>query len=421
LNLHSSSTDQEFIRFKVMDKGLLSDSDKGRADLRITELFKLFDPNNISKVHAIQLIHHEDFNKSTGKLYIQSEFKASNAQSPLQQLSPQPVQIAHQPISPTIAYGPVPIQQVYGAPLIQGQQLQQPVQQAQQAQHEAHKSPSSPAAYVTVQAPFNSAAPAFSPQYNVSPFSDSREGDEFEPMLLLDTTSSMNYSTSKDDKTPRRDTVREAISLLVEELAQKDSQGEHEEGGGGLRTVTFSGGTAYDIEDLHPENLREKWKEIRFQGGAFIIPGWKKLLEVYNEEFGGKAAHERPKLLALIITDGEAEDTDEFAQLLVQKNGVVPVANLHIVIAVLGYGAEHQRAINKYTQIANISPPYIRVVPFGGETDPIQISNALLATINKLSSLSIYLMNCFAESINYNQYLLTLVPGMQIPSWLQKN
>jgi len=36
-------------------------------------------------------------------------------------------------------------------------------------------------------------------------------GQEKEPMLLLDTTGSMNYPTAESDTTPRKDTIKEAI------------------------------------------------------------------------------------------------------------------------------------------------------------------------------------------------------------------
>lgn len=94
-----------------------------------------------------------------------------------------------------------------------------------------------------------------------------QEDDEKEPMLLLDTTGSMNFGTSQDDPTPRKETLREAISLIVQVLETHDSQAVHEEEGGGLRTVTFSGGKAEDIEDINSRNLRQKWSEIKWRGG----------------------------------------------------------------------------------------------------------------------------------------------------------
>jgi hypothetical protein len=96
---------------------------------------------------------------------------------------------------------------------------------------------------------------------------------EKEPMLLLDTTGSMNYPTSAGDPTPRRDTIREAISIIVDSLAAEDSQAGQEEEGGGLRTVTFADGQAHDIGDLNPANLAQKWAQVRWAGGTRIMPG----------------------------------------------------------------------------------------------------------------------------------------------------
>ena len=83
-------------------------------------------------------------------------------------------------------------------------------------------------------------------------------------MLLLDTTGSMNYRTSATDETPRKDTICEAISIIVGRLAAEDSQAAHEEGGGGLRTITFADGRANDIGDLNPNNLQQVWSRIRW-------------------------------------------------------------------------------------------------------------------------------------------------------------
>src|SRR5579875_2877310 len=148
---------------------------------------------------------------------------------------------------------------------------------------------------------------------------------EKEPMLLLDTTGSMNYPTSASDPTPRKDTIREAISLIVESLAAADSQAAQEEGGGGLRTVTFAKGEAEDIEDLNPNNLQQKWNQIRWAGGTRIMPGWNTLVDTYQDEFGHLPPDQRPLLLALVITDGEADDTDRFAQAIAQAAGGVYV------------------------------------------------------------------------------------------------
>lgn len=198
------------------------------------------------------------------------------------------------------------------------------------------------------------------------------QGQEKEPMLLLDTTGSMNYPTSESDSTPRKDTIKEAIGLIVSELAAQDSQAAKEEEGGGLRTVTFAGGNAYDLDDLNPNNLEQKWATIHWAGGTRIMPGLNKLIEVYNDEFGSQPAADRPLLLALVITDGEADDTDRFAQAVAQAAGGV-----YFALAIIGYGPEHDAAVRQYKAIEERNA-HVKVLPFAAETDPNVIARALL-------------------------------------------
>jgi hypothetical protein len=195
---------------------------------------------------------------------------------------------------------------------------------------------------------------------------------EKEPMLLLDTTGSMNYPTSASDNTPRKDTIKEAISIIVATLAAEDSQSTKEEEGGGLRTVTFAGGNAYDLDDLNPANLEQKWAGIRWAGGTRIMPGLNKLIEVYNDEFGARPAAERPLLMALVITDGEADDTDQFAHAVAQASGGV-----YFALAIIGYGPEHDAALRQYKAIEDKNA-HVKVLPFASETDPNVIARALL-------------------------------------------
>jgi uncharacterized protein YegL len=199
-------------------------------------------------------------------------------------------------------------------------------------------------------------------------------GEEKEPMLLLDTTS-MNYPTEDGGHTKRRETIQEAIKLVVAELAKHDSQAEREEGGGGLRTITFAGGEAVDIEDLNPDNLSAKWRQIRWGGGTYIMPGLQKLLEVYKEEFGSRPANERPMLMALVITDGEAEDTNDFARAISQVG-----SSMYVALAILGFGDEHDRALRAYQQI-EAKNKHVKVVTFGSEISPDVIARALLRMI----------------------------------------
>lgn len=198
---------------------------------------------------------------------------------------------------------------------------------------------------------------------------------EKEPMLLLDVTGSMNYGTSANDRTPRRDTIREAISIIVGTLAAHDSQAGQEGDEGGLRTVTFAGGRAQDIGDLNPANLGQKWAQINWAGGTRIVPGWQTLLQTYMEEFGREDPASRPMLMALVITDGEADDTAPFAQALEQASGLV-----YVVLAIIGYGPDHDSALQAYQSIAQTNP-HVRVVTLASETDPQAIAQTLLRMI----------------------------------------
>jgi len=204
-------------------------------------------------------------------------------------------------------------------------------------------------------------------------------GVEKEPMLLLDTTGSMSYAAAEGSTVERRQVIGEAIGRIVEVLGAEDSQAAQEqaagEDAGGLMTVTFAGGTAECIDDLSPDNWRQKWQAIRWGGGTQIMPGWEKLVDTYLEEFGDTPKQDRPHLLALVITDGEADDTDQFAQTLAQAKGGV-----YVCIAILGYGQEHDRALQVYKQI-EAQNDHVRVVTFGSETDPNTIADGLLSMI----------------------------------------
>jgi hypothetical protein len=165
----------------------------------------------------------------------------------------------------------------------------------------------------------------------------------------------------------------------------------HEAGGGGLRTVTFAGGTARDLEDLNLMNLPAKWSQIRWQGGTLIIPGWNMLMATYNAEFGNQPPQIRPLLLALIITDGEANDTAEFAAAL----RMVASGGVFVLIAMVGFGEEYERyvawlpssltqtslsALSRYRGIA-AQNANLRVFSLSCETNPQTIADALLRMI----------------------------------------
>ncbi len=207
-----------------------------------------------------------------------------------------------------------------------------------------------------------------------------KPGVEKEPMLLLDTTGSMSYPVAEGSTVERRQLIGEALGRIVEVLGAEDSQAAKEqaagEEAGGLMTITFAGGSATNIEDLSADNWRQKWAQIRWGGGTRIMPGWEMLVEQYLEEFGDVPKLDRPHLLGLVITDGEADDTDQFAQTLAQAKGGV-----YVCIAILGYGQEHDRALQVYKQI-EAQNDHVRVVTFGSETNPDVIADGLLSMMS---------------------------------------
>lgn len=196
-------------------------------------------------------------------------------------------------------------------------------------------------------------------------------------MALIDTTGSMLWANEENGQTTRKDVLGEAMGVVVEKLGAEDSQAAAEkaagEDAGGLMTVTFAVDNVQKIGDLSSENWRDKWGKIRWGNGTEIMPGWNALNEVFLDEFGDVPQLDRPKMLALVITDGEAQDTDAFATEL-SKVG----KRAYVVLAIMGYGDEHDRAKTVYEQVAAAND-HVRVVSFGNSSDPTKIANAILS------------------------------------------
>lgn len=203
-------------------------------------------------------------------------------------------------------------------------------------------------------------------------------GVEKEPILLLDTSGSMSWPTSDGGHVARRDLVGEAMGLLVTKLGAEDSQAEEEaaagEDAGGLMTVLFSD-EAEVLGDLSETNWRQKWATIPWGGGTHIMPGWSLVIDNYLEEFGETPKTERPALLVLVITDGEATDIAQFEAECAKAQG-----GTYICVAIVGYGVEHDRTVTDYQKIA-ASNSHVRVVSFESETDPSVVAEALISLV----------------------------------------
>ncbi len=198
-------------------------------------------------------------------------------------------------------------------------------------------------------------------------------------MALIDTTGSMTWENEQGSGMARKDVLGEAMGIIVEKLGAEDSQAAAEEeageDAGGLMTVTFAVDNVQKIGDLSPDNWREKWSKIRWGNQTEIMPGWNALNEVYLDEFGDTPALDRPKMLALIVTDGEAQDTDAFAAEMAKVG-----KSAYIVICIMGYGEEHDRALAVYQKVAEAND-HVRVVSFGNSSDPNRIADAVISMV----------------------------------------
>jgi uncharacterized protein YegL len=206
---------------------------------------------------------------------------------------------------------------------------------------------------------------------------------EVEPMLLLDTSGSMTWPAADGSKVSKEQVVGEAIGAIVRALEAQDSQAEKERAGGadeaeigGLYTIGFADGPA-DYEDLNSANLAQKWAGIQWGGATHIVAGWDALTDQYTEEFGDVPKQDRPHLLALIITDGEAQDGAQFAKTLEAQGG-----HTYVVVAVVGFGSDHDATLAQYRAI-EAHNKNVRVITFDSVTDPATISNSVLALIGE--------------------------------------
>jgi hypothetical protein len=201
---------------------------------------------------------------------------------------------------------------------------------------------------------------------------------EIEPVVLIDRSGSMNYAAAHGAQVSRWDVVTEALGTLVSALGAADSQAEAEaaagEDAGGLMTVVFNS-DAEEVGDLTPANWRSKWSQFSPGGGTRIMPGWKLVVEDYLDEFGKKAEEDRPALVLLVITDGEAADMQQFEAECAKAHG-----HIYIAIAVVGYGPEHNDTVAAYEAISARNG-HIKVYNFGSTTDPSTLAEGLLALV----------------------------------------
>ena len=216
---------------------------------------------------------------------------------------------------------------------------------------------------------------------------------KYEPVLLLDLSTSMDWSAENEndaagefgqpgDKSRRKIAI-EALPLLVKALASEDSEAAKEQAGGsdelgGLLTFGFASAPT-EIGDLNESNLSRRLAEITWGGGTYVVPALKLAIKDYNDEFEDDEDDTRVHEI-LILTDGQASDWQDLEPYLLQAN-----ANRVYVIAIVGHGAPALATYKEYTQVAQknqsedkFGKAHVHVVLFDGVTDPQEIGEDLV-------------------------------------------
>jgi hypothetical protein len=215
---------------------------------------------------------------------------------------------------------------------------------------------------------------------------------ESEPVLLLDLSTSMNWSAEDENDTngefpapqSRRAIAINALPLLVKALEDQDSQAEHEQADGsdemgGLLTFGFSG-TAVEIGDLNSSNLERRLNEITWGGGTEIMPAWELARAAFDEEFGDRPEADRPTHKVLVLTDGEATDFHKFEAVIASAS-----SKLAIIVMILGHGAKALATYRAYKEAGDrqqkqdkFGKSHVSVVLFDGVTDPAEIGEDMV-------------------------------------------
>lgn len=217
-----------------------------------------------------------------------------------------------------------------------------------------------------------------------------------EPVLLMDLSTSMDWeaapgsgewsATTKSGG--RRGIVIDALRTLVRALEDQDSEAATEQAGGsdelgGLMTHGFAS-NHIEIGDLNSSNLERRLNEISWGGRTLIMPAWKAAKADYDEEFGDRDPDEQPTMLTLVITDGEADDWDQFSPVLEKAD-----AKHVFAVAIVGHGDMHDQTVRAYQQAATRNQTqdkhgkrHVQVVSFDAVTDPNEIATDLITLVS---------------------------------------
>lgn len=208
---------------------------------------------------------------------------------------------------------------------------------------------------------------------------------DIELQLAVDGSSSMNEAATVNGGPSRWSVVRGTLPYLIEACEKLDAQKEVEETVGGATAedegglwATIYASHATKVGDLNSRNWESEFPVDCPGGGTHITLGFADLDGKYHKEFGGTDEDERPYQLMVFLGDGEPQDEPQFERILsTQVTG-----KKHVVIGVVGFGRDHDRALAAYQRIA-ASNPNVHVISFENETDGKTIANGVLAVAGR--------------------------------------
>ncbi len=196
-----------------------------------------------------------------------------------------------------------------------------------------------------------------------------------EPVAIVDTTGSMREEAAPGSPLTKRELATNVMRILVAELADDDTQGADEEGGGGLLTLSFADGVASEVGDLTPANFESRWRVLQWKGGTYIVPAFELMTEHFQEEFGHLPAEVQPQLVAVVLTDGALYDSEAANRWLKNVAG-----NVYVYVIVVGYGPEHDQALASWQDIAEANQ-HVKVESANASTDAHAIAKRILAMV----------------------------------------
>jgi hypothetical protein len=195
-----------------------------------------------------------------------------------------------------------------------------------------------------------------------------------EIFLLVDTSNFMRLHAAEGSTVTRWGLLSEAMPTLI--TALEDLQSDQAQRG--VQALGFSQ-SPQDIGKLTRSSISRQWEEIDLGGSRpNLMAAVTQAQRQYLENHGEQDVYERPSALAIILAGGPPADAAEFTSILEQAGSPgTEQEKLYAVIAVLGYGEEHDQAIRAFEQVETANPKHVRVVSFEGETNPQRITDQL--------------------------------------------